>query len=95
MLSEQFVHRALSLADTCVILTRGASRLGRTCVRSGHEVIDRYLGDGTDLRGASRVTKVTATPLGGSGSEVGRIDGVTEIGVDGSLRSADPAMGPV
>jgi branched-chain amino acid transport system ATP-binding protein len=45
VLSEQFVHRALSLADTCVILTRG--RVGWTGLASeaGAEVIDRYLGD--------------------------------------------------
>lgn len=45
VLSEQFVHRALSLADTCVILSRG--RVGWTgpASEAGTEVIDRYLGD--------------------------------------------------
>ena len=33
VLSEQFVHRALSMADSCVILTRGRVGLVRACVR--------------------------------------------------------------
>ncbi len=54
VLSEQFVHRALSMADRCVILTRG--RVGWTgpASEAGQEVIDRYLGDAeTELSYAS------------------------------------------
>ena len=45
VLSEQFVHRALAMADSCVILTRG--RVGWTgpASEAGQEVIDRYLGE--------------------------------------------------
>lgn len=45
VLSEQFVHRALSLADTCVILTRGRVGWSGRASDAGSEVIDRYLGD--------------------------------------------------
>jgi branched-chain amino acid transport system ATP-binding protein len=45
VLSEQFVHRALSLADTCVILTRGHVGWSGQASDAGAEVIDRYLGD--------------------------------------------------
>jgi len=45
VLSEQFVHRALSLADTCVILTRGRVGWSGQASEAGTEVIDRYLGD--------------------------------------------------
>jgi branched-chain amino acid transport system ATP-binding protein len=45
VLSEQFVHRALSLADTCVILTRGRVGWSGQASEAGAEVIDRYLGD--------------------------------------------------
>jgi branched-chain amino acid transport system ATP-binding protein len=45
VLSEQFVHRALSLADTCVILSRGRVGWSGPASEAGTEVIDRYLGD--------------------------------------------------
>ncbi len=45
VLSEQFVHRALSLADTCVILTRGRVGWSGPASEAGTEIIDRYLGD--------------------------------------------------
>jgi branched-chain amino acid transport system ATP-binding protein len=45
VLSEQFVHRALSLADTCVILTRGRIGWRGDASDAGPEIIDRYLGD--------------------------------------------------
>ena len=45
VLSEQFVHRALSLADTCMILTRGRVGWSGRASEAGAEVIDRYLGD--------------------------------------------------
>jgi len=45
VLSEQFVHRALSLADTCMILTRGRVGWSGLASEAGTEVIDRYLGD--------------------------------------------------
>jgi branched-chain amino acid transport system ATP-binding protein len=45
VLSEQFVHRALSLADTCVILTNGRVGWSGRAADAGPEIIDRYLGD--------------------------------------------------
>jgi branched-chain amino acid transport system ATP-binding protein len=45
VLSEQFVHRALSLADTCVILTHGRVGWSGRASDAGPEVIDRYLGE--------------------------------------------------
>jgi branched-chain amino acid transport system ATP-binding protein len=45
VLSEQFVHRALSLADTCMILTRGRVGWSGPSSEAGSEIIDRYLGD--------------------------------------------------
>ena len=45
LLSEQFVHRALSMADGCVILTRGHVGWSGPASEAGQEVIDRYLGE--------------------------------------------------
>ncbi len=45
VLSEQFVHRALAMADTCVILTRGQVGWCGPASGAGQEVIDRYLGE--------------------------------------------------
>jgi len=45
VLSEQFVHRALALADTCMILTRGRVGWSGRASDAGTEIIDRYLGD--------------------------------------------------
>jgi branched-chain amino acid transport system ATP-binding protein len=45
VLSEQFVHRALEMADSCVILTRGHVGWTGTAGEAGQEVIDRYLGE--------------------------------------------------
>ncbi len=45
VLSEQFVHRALAMADTCVILTRGQVGWSGPASGAGQEVIDRYLGE--------------------------------------------------
>ena len=45
VLSEQFVHRALAMADTCVILTRGRVGWSGPASEAGQEVIDRYLGE--------------------------------------------------
>ncbi len=53
VLSEQFVHRALSLADTCVILTRGRIGWSGRASEAGPEVIDRYLGDAEPSASAS------------------------------------------
>ena len=58
VLSEQFVHRALSMADSCVILTRGRVGWSGPAADAGQEVIDRYLGE--------------AEPTVTSGSDVGR-----------------------
>jgi branched-chain amino acid transport system ATP-binding protein len=45
VLGEQFVHRALAMADSCVILTRGRVGWSGPASEAGHEVIDRYLGE--------------------------------------------------
>jgi branched-chain amino acid transport system ATP-binding protein len=45
VLIEQFVHRALGLADRCVILNRGRVGWSGPAAAAGQEVIDRYLGE--------------------------------------------------
>ena len=45
VLIEQFVHRALGLADRCVILTRGRVGWSGPAAEAHQEVIDRYLGE--------------------------------------------------
>jgi branched-chain amino acid transport system ATP-binding protein len=45
VLIEQFVHRALSMADSCVILNRGRVGWSGPASDAGPEVIDRYLGE--------------------------------------------------
>ena len=45
VLIEQFVHRALSMADSCVILTSGRAAWSGPTSEAGQEVIDRYLGE--------------------------------------------------
>ena len=49
VLIEQFVHRALSLADRCVILGRGAVTWSGAATDAGPEVLESYLGAGTEL----------------------------------------------
>ncbi|MGA2307533.1 MAG: ABC transporter ATP-binding protein [Acidimicrobiales bacterium] len=44
VLIEQFVHRALALADSCVILTRGRVGWSGPATEARQEVLDRYLG---------------------------------------------------
>lgn len=45
VLTEQFVHRALSMADTCVILMRGKVGWSGPASEAGQEVLERYLGE--------------------------------------------------
>jgi branched-chain amino acid transport system ATP-binding protein len=45
VLIEQFVHRALALADSCVILTRGRIGWSGPASEARQEVLDRYLGE--------------------------------------------------
>jgi branched-chain amino acid transport system ATP-binding protein len=45
VLIEQFVHRALALADNCVILTRGRVGWSGPSSEARQEVLDRYLGE--------------------------------------------------
>ncbi len=45
VLSEQFVHRALTMADSCVILTRGRVGWAGPASDASREVLDRYLGE--------------------------------------------------
>jgi branched-chain amino acid transport system ATP-binding protein len=56
ILTEQFVHRALAMADHCVILMRGQVGWYGPASEAGQEVIDRYLGD------AEPATPVSAGP---------------------------------
>ena len=48
VLIEQFIHRALALADQCVILTRGNVAWSGPAQRAEQEVLDRYLGESAD-----------------------------------------------
>jgi branched-chain amino acid transport system ATP-binding protein len=45
VLIEQFVHRALALADRCVILTRGRVGWSGPASEAHQKVLDRYLGE--------------------------------------------------
>jgi branched-chain amino acid transport system ATP-binding protein len=45
LLIEQFVHRALELADHCVILSRGEVGWHGPASAAGPEILDRYLGE--------------------------------------------------
>jgi len=45
VLSEQFVQRALSMCDGCMILMRGHVGWSGPASEAGQEVIDRYLGE--------------------------------------------------
>jgi branched-chain amino acid transport system ATP-binding protein len=44
ILIEQFIHRALSFADQCVILSRGVARWSGNSADVGQDVLDHYLG---------------------------------------------------
>jgi branched-chain amino acid transport system ATP-binding protein len=44
VLIEQFVHRALALADTALIMSRGRVAWSGPAAEAGPEVLDRYLG---------------------------------------------------
>jgi branched-chain amino acid transport system ATP-binding protein len=48
VLIEQFVHRALSLADSCVILRQGAVAWAGPSADAAEEVLDRYLGEAAE-----------------------------------------------
>ena len=48
VLIEQFVHRALGLADQCVILTRGNVAWSGSAAGAEQEVLDRYLGESAE-----------------------------------------------
>jgi branched-chain amino acid transport system ATP-binding protein len=47
LLIEQFIHRALGMADDCVILSRGRVGWSGAASEAGSEVLDRYLGEAT------------------------------------------------
>jgi branched-chain amino acid transport system ATP-binding protein len=53
VLSEQFIHRALAMADRCVILTRGRVGWSGAASDAGQEVIDRYLGEAEQATSAA------------------------------------------
>jgi branched-chain amino acid transport system ATP-binding protein len=44
LLIEQFIHRALAMADQCVILSRGRVSWSGRASDAGTELLDRYLG---------------------------------------------------
>jgi branched-chain amino acid transport system ATP-binding protein len=50
LLIEQFVHRALALADECVILNRGTISWRGPAGLAGAEVLGEYLGEGVSAR---------------------------------------------
>ena len=62
VLTEQFVHRALAMADACVILTRGQVSWFGPAAEAGQEVIDRYLGDAEPATPATPATSVQGSP---------------------------------
>jgi branched-chain amino acid transport system ATP-binding protein len=45
ILIEQFIHRALAMADQCMILQRGVVSWSGPASAAGTEVLDRYLGE--------------------------------------------------
>jgi branched-chain amino acid transport system ATP-binding protein len=48
VLIEQFIHRALALADQCVILMRGSVAWAGSSRDAQQEILDRYLGEAAD-----------------------------------------------
>ena len=48
VLIEQFIHRALSLADDCVILKQGSVAWSGSAANARQEVLDRYLGESAE-----------------------------------------------
>jgi branched-chain amino acid transport system ATP-binding protein len=52
VLIEQFVHRALAVADRCVIMSRGTVGWSGTPADAGQEILDRYLGEEDAAPGA-------------------------------------------
>src|SRR3954467_8394219 len=48
VLIEQFIHRALGLADQCVILKQGEVAWTGPAARARQEVLDRYLGESAE-----------------------------------------------
>jgi branched-chain amino acid transport system ATP-binding protein len=51
VLIEQFIHRALALADECVILTRGRATWSGRAGDASAEVLNRYLGEEVAVSG--------------------------------------------
>jgi branched-chain amino acid transport system ATP-binding protein len=45
LLIEQFIHRALAVADRCLILSRGEVTWSGPASDAGNEILDRYLGE--------------------------------------------------
>jgi branched-chain amino acid transport system ATP-binding protein len=58
VLTEQFIHRALSMADTCVILNRGQVGWSGAASAAGQEVIDRYLGEAENPAATEREREI-------------------------------------
>jgi branched-chain amino acid transport system ATP-binding protein len=58
VLSEQYVHRALAMADHCVILTRGEVGWSGPAAEAGQEVINRYLGEAENAASAAATNAV-------------------------------------
>jgi branched-chain amino acid transport system ATP-binding protein len=49
LLIEQFVHRALDMADDCMILSRGRVTWTGQASAAGQEVLDQYLGEASTV----------------------------------------------
>jgi branched-chain amino acid transport system ATP-binding protein len=68
LLIEQFVHRALAVADRAVILSRGRVAWCGPASDAGREVLDRYLGAGALPGVAGGPDAPSATPVPPAGS---------------------------
>lgn len=55
LLIEQFVHRALALADNCIILSHGSVSWSGPASKAGTEVVQRYLGAGSEIEEPAQV----------------------------------------
>jgi branched-chain amino acid transport system ATP-binding protein len=77
VLIEQFVHRALGLADECIILNRGVISWRGPAAVAGEEVLAQYLGE------AARLVRDTGD-LEGTGSPAAHADGLPPMREDGT-----------
>jgi branched-chain amino acid transport system ATP-binding protein len=70
---EQFVHRALAMANRCVIFSRGSVSWSGPASAAGDEVLDRYLG-----AGAEAAAKSAAGSTSVDGGQVREVSGACQ-----------------